>query len=95
MLGATISVPTLEGEQEIELAAGAQPGHEEVLRGAGLPRLGSRRRGDQRVILEVIVPTNLSEEQRDMAEKLDESLDDDNLKPKHEGLFSRVRKAFG
>jgi molecular chaperone DnaJ len=95
MLGATISVPTLEGEQEIELAAGAQPGHEEVLRGAGLPRLGSRRRGDQRVILEVIVPTNQSEEQRDMAEKLDESLDDDNLKPKHEGLFSRVRKAFG
>jgi molecular chaperone DnaJ len=95
MLGATITVPTLDGEEEIELPAGTQPGHEEVLRGAGLPRLGSRRRGDQRVILEVIVPTNLSEEQRDIAEKLDESLEDDNLKPRQEGLFSRVRRAFG
>jgi molecular chaperone DnaJ len=96
MLGATIAVPTLEGEEEIELSPGTQPGHEELLRGAGLPRLGSRRRGNQRVIIEVIVPTNLSEEQRDMAEKLDESLDDDNLKPRRdEGLFSRVRRAFG
>ncbi|MGH3075963.1 MAG: DnaJ C-terminal domain-containing protein, partial [Gaiellales bacterium] len=48
MLGTTVSVPTLEGEQEVELAAGTQPGHEEVLRGAGLPRLGGRRRGNQR-----------------------------------------------
>ena len=96
MLGATITVPTLEGEQEIELAAGTQPGDEEILRGAGLPRLGSRRRGDQRVILEVVVPTNLSEEQRDLAEKLDDSLEDANLKPRRdEGLFSRVRRAFG
>jgi molecular chaperone DnaJ len=96
MLGTTVTVPTLDGEQEIELAAGTQPGHEEVLRGAGLPRLGSRRRGDQRLILEVIVPTNLSEEQREIAERLDETLEDENLAPRQsEGLFGRVRKAFG
>ena len=81
---------------EIEVAAGTQPGHEEVLRGAGLPRLGGRRRGNQRVILNVVVPTNLSEEQREMVERLDESLEPDNLGPQHgEGLFSRVRRAFG
>jgi molecular chaperone DnaJ len=96
MLGTAVTVPTLEGEREIEVAPGTQPGHEEVLRGAGLPRLGSRRRGNQRVILNVIVPANLSEEQREMAERLDESLEDDNLGPRHgEGLFSRVRRAFG
>jgi molecular chaperone DnaJ len=96
MLGTAVTVPTLEGEREIEIAPGAQPGHEEVLRGAGLPRLGSRRRGDQRVILNVIVPTNLSEEQREAVERLDESLEEDNLGPAHgEGLFSRVRRAFG
>lgn len=96
MLGATITVPTLDGEQEIELAAGTQPGDEEILRGAGLPRLGSRRRGDQRVIFEVVVPSNLSEEQRDLVEKLDESLEDANLKPQRgESLFSRVRRALG
>jgi molecular chaperone DnaJ len=95
MLGTTVTVPTLEGETEVEVAAGVQPGHEEVLRGAGLPRLGGRRRGNQRVILNVIVPTNLSEEQREAVERLDTSLEDENLGPRHEGLFSRVRRALG
>jgi molecular chaperone DnaJ len=96
MLGTTLTVPTLDEEREIELAPGTQPGHEEVLRGAGLPRLGARRRGNQRVILNVIVPTNLSEDQRELAERLDESLEEDNLGPRQgEGLFSRVRRAFG
>jgi molecular chaperone DnaJ len=96
MLGTAVTVPTLDEEREIEVAAGTQPGHEEVLRGAGLPRLGGRRRGNQRVILNVIVPTNLSEEQRELAERLDGSLEEDNLGPNHgDGLFSRVRRAFG
>jgi molecular chaperone DnaJ len=96
MLGTSVSVPTLEGEEEIEVAPGTQPGHEVLLRGAGLPRLGSRRRGNQRVILEVVVPANLSEEQREIVERLDGTLDDDNLSPQQgEGLFSRVRRAFG
>jgi molecular chaperone DnaJ len=96
MLGTAVTVPTLEGESEIELAPGTQPGHEELIRGGGLPRLGARRRGNQRVILNVIVPTNLSEDQRELTERLDESLEEDNLGPRHgEGLFSRVRRAFG
>jgi molecular chaperone DnaJ len=96
MLGTDVTVPTLDGEREIEVAAGTQPGHEEVLRGAGLPRLGGRRRGDQRVILNVVVPANLSDEQREIAERLDETLEDENLAPRHgEGLFSRVRRALG
>ncbi|HVV89881.1 MAG TPA: molecular chaperone DnaJ [Solirubrobacterales bacterium] len=95
MLGTTVSVPTLEGEHEIELEAGVQPGHEETLRGAGLPRLGSRRRGDQRIIVEVVVPTNLAEEQRELAERLDATLGPDNLAPRHgDGFFGRFRKAF-
>ncbi|HET7509616.1 MAG TPA: molecular chaperone DnaJ [Solirubrobacterales bacterium] len=96
MLGTTVSVPTLEGEEEIEVAPGTQPGHEEVLRGLGLPRLGGRRRGNQRVVLNVVVPTNLSERQRELTERLDETLEDANLAQQHgEGLFSRVRRAFG
>jgi molecular chaperone DnaJ len=96
MLGTAVTVPTLEDEREIEVAAGTQPGHEEVLRGAGLPRLGGRRRGNQRVIFNVIVPTNLSEEQREMTERLDGTLEEENLGPRQgDGLFSRVRRAFG
>jgi molecular chaperone DnaJ len=96
MLGTTVAVQTLDGEEEIEVAPGTQPGHEEVLKSAGLPHLGGRRRGNQRVVLNVVVPTNLSEEQRDLAERLDETLGEENLGPQHgEGLFSRVRRAFG
>jgi molecular chaperone DnaJ len=95
MLGTTVSVPTLEGEREIELEAGTQPGHEETLRGAGLPRLGGRRRGDQRIVVDVVVPTNLSEEQREIAERLDTTLEPENLAAQHgDGIFGRVRKAF-
>ncbi|HWH19593.1 MAG TPA: DnaJ C-terminal domain-containing protein, partial [Solirubrobacterales bacterium] len=91
----TVTVATLEGEREIELEAGVQPGHEETLRGAGLPRLGGRKRGDQRIVVEVVVPTNLSDEQRETVERLDVSLGPDNLGPQHgDGLFGRFRKAF-
>ena len=96
MLGTTVTVSTLEGEEEIEVEPGTQPGTDKVLRGAGLPRLNGGRRGSQRIILNVFVPTNLSEEQREMTEKLDESLEEANLSPRHgEGLFSRLRRPFG
>jgi molecular chaperone DnaJ len=96
MLGTTVTVPTLEGEEEIEVEPGTQPGTEKVLKGAGLPRLNSSRRGSQRVIVNVFVPTNLSEEQRELTERLDESLEEENLTPRHgEGLFGRLRRAFG
>ena len=90
-------MPTLDGEEEIEVGAGDPAGHRRGARaGLGLPRLGGRRRGNQRVIFNVIVPTNLSEEQREIAERLDETLEEENLEPRHgEGLFGRVRRAFG
>jgi molecular chaperone DnaJ len=96
MLGTTVTVPTLEGEEEIEVEPGTQPGHQYVLKGVGLPRFGGRRRGNQRAILEVFVPTNLSDEQRELAERLDATLEEENLAPRGgEGLFGRVRRAFG
>jgi molecular chaperone DnaJ len=96
MLGTEVTVPTLDGDQEISVEPGTQPGHEEVLRGAGLPRLGGRRRGNQRVLVNVFVPTNLNEDQRRTAETLHDSLEDGNLEqPQGEGIFSRVRRAFG
>jgi molecular chaperone DnaJ len=96
MLGTTVTVPTLEGEQELEIEPGTQPGTEKVLKGAGLPRLNGRRRSNQRIVLEVFVPTNLTEEQRELAERLDESLEEGNLAGRGgSGFFSRLRKAFG
>ncbi len=77
--GTTIGVETLEGRREVEVAAGTQPGSVSSLRGLGLPRLGGGHRGDQRFVFNVIVPTNLSEGQRDQARDLDATLTEENL----------------
>jgi molecular chaperone DnaJ len=74
MLGGTVEVPTLEGEAEVEVPAGAQPGQAIVLDGRGLPSLRGAARGDQHVIVDVVVPTELSAEQRDLAASLDRAL---------------------
>jgi molecular chaperone DnaJ len=75
MLGGWVHVPTLDGEREVEIPEGTQPGEHVVLRGLGLPSLRGAARGDQHVVLDVYVPAELSEEQRELAERLDESLD--------------------
>jgi molecular chaperone DnaJ len=94
-LGTTVRVATLQGEQEIEVPPGTQPGTVVTLRGLGMPSLGRGRRGDQRVVLNVVTPRNLSARQRELLDELRESLTEDNLSaPAEESLFDRVRRAF-
>jgi molecular chaperone DnaJ len=74
MLGGTVTVATLDGESDVEVPAGSQPGEQVVLKGMGLPSLRGARRGDQRVVLDVFVPGRLSKQQRELARELDEAL---------------------
>jgi molecular chaperone DnaJ len=74
MLGGAVTVPTLDGDSEVEIPAGSQPGEQVVLKGMGLPSLRGTRRGDQRVVLDVFVPGRLGKEQRELARALDEAL---------------------
>ena len=76
MLGGTIPVPTLDGMHDLEVPKGAQPGQQLLLSGKGLPTLRGRRRGDQVVVLDVVVPKKLNRKQRRAAEELDALLDD-------------------
>lgn len=96
MVGSRVEVETLEGDDEVEIEPGTQPGAEARLKGKGLPQLGnSRRRGDHRFIFNVVIPANLSEEQQKLARELDDSLTDENRSPRESGIFSRMRRAFG
>ncbi len=66
-LGTRINVPTVDGEEEVEIKAGTQPGAEIRLRGRGVPHLrraGSR--GDLHVFVNVVVPAKLSKRQREL-----------------------------
>jgi molecular chaperone DnaJ len=95
-LGARVIVPTLDGEEEVQIDPGTQPGTVVTLRGKGMPSLRRGRRGDQRVVVNVVIPRNLTGEQRDLLERFSETLDDENLREdgEHESLFARVRRAL-
>jgi molecular chaperone DnaJ len=94
-LGARVTVPTLDGEEEVDIAAGTQPGSVITLRGKGMPSLRRGRRGDQRVVVNVMIPRNLNSEQRDLLERFSATLGEDNLHDNgHESLFARVRRAL-
>ncbi len=97
MLGAKIRIPSHEGEREVELPPGTQHGAQFALRGHGMPGSGGGPPGDMVVAVHVIVPGNLSEEQREIAAKLAETLEPRNLDSRgaEASLFSRVRRAFG
>ena len=81
-LGATVSVPTLDdggdGEAEIDVAPGTQPGEVITRRGQGIPVLGGRGKGDQHVHVKVVVPKKLdrahAEQLKAIAEERGEAL---------------------
>ncbi len=94
-LGTTVTVPTLDGDEQLDVAAGTQPGTVVTLRGRGMPAIGRGRRGDQRVLMNVVIPRNLSTRQQELLEELHGSLTDENLaEPSDESLLSKVRRAF-
>ena len=94
-LGTRVTVPTLDGDEEIEIPPGTQPGTVITLRDRGMPSLRRGRRGDQRVMVNVVVPRNLSDEQRELLERFSATLGEHNLTDRgEESLFARVRRAF-
>jgi len=92
-LGSAITIPTLDGETELDFDAGTQPGEVVVLRGRGMPVLQGFGRGDHRVLVNVVVPRHLSEEQRRLLEEFDEHADDKTYKA-DEGFFDKLKSAF-
>jgi molecular chaperone DnaJ len=93
-LGGTLEVPALEGTVSVDLPAGTQPGDALTLRGEGMPSLGRGRRGDLRVVVNVVIPHRLTEEQRGLLEQLNTTLTPENLRS-DESMFAKLRRALG
>jgi molecular chaperone DnaJ len=94
VLGAEIDVPTLDGEEKLKVPAGTQPGKVFQMKGKGVPHLRRSGRGDQLVIVNVAVPTKLTKEQRELFEKLAESLGT-AVKPQEKGFLDWLNEALG
>ncbi|HEV7585108.1 MAG TPA: molecular chaperone DnaJ [Solirubrobacteraceae bacterium] len=93
-LGGKLEVATLEGVAEVELPPGTQPGEVITLRGEGMPSLSRSRRGNLRVVVNVVIPRRLSGEQRELLERLNGTLTSENLRT-DESMFAKLRRALG
>ena len=91
-LGDTIKVPTLEGEEELEIPAGTQTGSVFRLKGKGVPRLQRSGRGDQIIIANVVVPTHLDANQRRLLTELGKTLGSDVTPQADKGFFDRLKE---
>ena len=92
-LGGAVMVPTLNGDHELELEPGTQPGTVKVLGGLGMPVLRGHGQGDQHVIVNVRVPRRLDDESRHLLEQLDARIDDSSY-DEDEGFFDRLKAVF-
>ncbi len=99
-LGGELRVPTVKGEEEIDVPSGTQAGARFKLRGKGMPNVSGRGHGDLYVIARVAVPKKLTREQKHLLEELaktmpqaplDEAAGDGAEKP----FFEKVKDIFG
>jgi molecular chaperone DnaJ len=99
-LGGSVSVPTLNGREELHVPAGTQSGARFKLRGKGMPSVTGRGHGDLHVIAGVVVPKKLNKEQKHLLEELSKTLPSQspNLERQEAGekpFFERVKDIFG
>ncbi|MBS3765797.1 molecular chaperone DnaJ [Candidatus Bipolaricaulota bacterium] len=94
ILGDTISVPTLDGVEEIELEPGTQSGEKLKLRKRGIPHLNKPGKGDEIIRIKALTPTDLDREERKLVEKLNESLESPvgNSSEEEESFFEKLKK---
>ncbi|MDP2167355.1 MAG: molecular chaperone DnaJ [Thermodesulfovibrionales bacterium] len=93
-LGAEIEVRTIDGSHKLRIPPGTQPGEGFRLKGMGMPRPGSRHKGDQIVIVNIAVPKHLNQRQRELLEELAKTAgmqgdtDSKGLKKKLKDIFT-------
>jgi molecular chaperone DnaJ len=93
-LGTEAEVPTLEGTTAVRVDPGTQPGTTLTLRGEGMPRLRRRGRGDLKVVVDVMVPTQLNTEQRELLQRFEATSGEETYGNGGESFFDRLRSVF-
>jgi molecular chaperone DnaJ len=93
-LGATLTIPTLDGDEEVTFAPGTQPGDTKVLRGKGVQHLNGHGRGDQAIMIRVLIPHDLDEQQQQLLQDFDEACGGDHYGERDEGVLQKLRNWF-
>jgi molecular chaperone DnaJ len=93
-LGARLEVPTVDGAVEVELPAGTQPGETLTVKGHGMPVLRRPgRRGNLRVVVNVVIPRRLNGEQRELMERLAATMGPDDHRS-GESVLGKLKRLF-
>lgn len=93
-LGGSVDIPGLDGEtHKIEISAGIQSGKQLRKRGAGMPVLQGRGRGDLVVEVQVETPTRLTARQKELLCEFRETETGEEC-PESRGFFDRLKDAF-
>jgi molecular chaperone DnaJ len=93
-MGDRISIPTLEREEEtLTVPAGTQTGSTFRIKGRGVSKRGGSARGDLYVTVNVVVPSKLSREQKELLTKLAATIETEN-KPIKRKILERVKEIF-
>jgi molecular chaperone DnaJ len=92
-LGTSVYVPALDGEIEVDLPAGSQPGEVKVFRNRGVPVLQGYGRGDLKVVVNVLVPRRLTDEQRELLEQFAALSGEKTYEP-DQSFLDKVRAVF-
>lgn len=94
-LGGSIEIPDLDGStNQVDIPVGIQSGKQLRVRGAGMPVLQGRGRGDLVVEIKVETPTRLSRKQKEILQSFRETETGDEC-PESRTFFSKLKDAFG
>lgn len=95
VLGGEVEVPTLDGKGKVRVPAGTQSGAILRIRGKGIVRRTRTGRGDQLVEVNVDIPKDLSERQRELFEQLAHELGDEVKPAEPKNFVQKIRDLFG
>ena len=93
VLGAEITVPTIDGDVKYNIAEGTQTGTVVRLKGKGIKKVNRAERGNQYVKIYVEVPKNLTKKQKDLLREFEASLSEKNY-AKRQSFFEKLKSKF-
>lgn len=94
-LGGSVDIPDLDGSTNtVDIPVGIQSGKQLRVRGAGMPVLQGRGRGDLVVEIAVETPTKLSRKQKEILAEFRETETGDEC-PESKSFLSKLKEAFG
>ena len=92
-LGAEIEVPTLYGQVKVKIPEGTQPNKILRLKGKGIVSLRSGQKGDQMVRIKVVIPTGLSEAQKEALRKFGDA-SGSTINPEEKSFLNKIKDLF-